>query len=68
MVVKSQRGMRYPMHVQTWFYAENTPQISIEKQCCMNFIEIYLASGLKHELCDHLETVITDHCFRSHFC
>ena len=62
MVPKSQRGVKYPLHVQKSFYGENASKISCENQCCMDFIKWTLpktcqANGLKNELCDHLKTV-----------
>ena len=60
IVPKSQRGIRYPLHVEKPFYGENTPKVSCEYQCCMDFIETCQASGLKNELCDHLKTVTAD--------
>ena len=59
-VVKSQRGVRYPFHLQKSFYGENAPKIICENQCCMNFIEMYQASWLKNDFCNHLKTVIAD--------
>ena len=59
MVPKSQRGVRYPLHVQKSFYGENAPKISCENQN-LDVIKTCHASGLKNELCDHLKTVITD--------
>ena len=60
MVPKSQRGVRYPLHVQKSFYGENAPKISCKNQCSVDFIKTCQASGLKNELCDHWKTVTAD--------
>ena len=60
MVLKSQRGVKYPLHVQNFFYGENASKISSENQCCMDFIKTCQANGLKNEFCDHLKTVTAD--------
>ena len=60
MVPMSQRGVKYPLHVQKSFYGENASKISCENQCCMDFLKTCQACGLKNELCDHLKTVTAD--------
>ena len=57
MVPKSQRRVKYPLHVQKLFYGENASKVSCENQCSMDFIKTCQVSGLKNELCDHLKTV-----------
>ena len=60
MVLKSQRGVKYPFHVQNFFYGENASKISSENQCCMDFIKTCQANGLKNEFCDRWKTVTAD--------
>ena len=60
MVPKSERGVKYPLHVQKSFYGENASKMSCENQCCMDFIKTCRAFGLKNEPCGHLKTVAAD--------